>query len=203
MFSTLVDYCNWDWAEDVEKLLETTHGVDITQKECECIRLAIARNSPVILKSLLEYFNSSTSTEIQRSKIGDAFHEYIDFEDLSLEMMQIVSKYLPFVAQAALIDRAANDDVDTVRILYQYFPEAENDILEVVVSHEAYNVMDLIAQVQVSESEKAMVYCDIADILSRNGMYGKSYEFYGKAITADPSYIIYSLCKYCSRKANC
>jgi len=200
MFSTLKDYCRWGWFEGVSDLLNKTSDLDVTQDECNCINLAIALESSEILGALLKYYsqNNPNPPHEERMRIAENLGDRVSFKtkdmtslgDLTPEMMDIVIEYTPWLARKALLTRAMHDDVDTVRYLYPHFPEERADILEEIATFEAYEVMEVIAQMQSSEHEKAMVYCDIGDSLNRNGIYAKACEFYEKAILADPTYII-------------
>lgn len=102
VFSELVDYCNWNWPDRVCSLLEHS-GLDITESDGICIRLAILRNSPEILTLLLQHLNL-IDYELQLSKIYHAIDGYIDYSDITPIIMGILFQYVPTVAMTLCND---------------------------------------------------------------------------------------------------
>ena len=98
VFPDLVNYCNWNWPDRVCSLLEDS-GLDITESDGICIRLAIQRNSPEILTLLLQHLNRLDSDyELQLSKIYHIIDYYIDYSEITPIIMGILFQYVPTVA---------------------------------------------------------------------------------------------------------
>ncbi len=192
MFRYLYSYCRWNKPREVSELLRSNLGIDITQNNSMCIRIAISNKYESILRSLLKYYSEripNPPTE-ERTQITKDLGETISLAYLTPEMMDIVIEYTPWLAEMAIMSCAGYDDVDTVKHLYPHFKKYTKSIIEEAIENEAYNVPGIIAQMQDTDHKKAMVYCDIGDELNRNGSYAKSYEFYEKSIEVDPEYII-------------
>lgn len=191
LYDDLVDYCSRNLPEKVRVLLEVNPGIDLAQEDCACIRLAIARNSPEILRDLLTYFNATIPAPDTSAhhKMIVAFDEYIDLEDLSSEIREIIRDHLPLVARKGLIDRAANGDIEIVRELYPYFQDATDEIIETAISHEQDAVIAIVAGMVATDRQKSMIFCNSADLYSKSGKLEKAQGFYEKAIAADHSHI--------------
>ena len=207
MFKQLRGHCKHNNPHKVKVLLDANPGIDVTEDDGAPILLTLAlynndndekrTKSTQILEYLLQYFRASLPEDHRSNEYSAPMHrmlaifdEYIDFEDLSPEMREIICDYLPLVAKKGLMDRAANGDIDIVRELYPHFQDVTNEILETATTHTVDVVVDAVADMQATKKQTAMIFCDAADLYSKSGKLEKAQSFYVKAIKADPHHIM-------------
>ena len=206
MFQQLRGHCKHNNPHKVKALLDANPCIDLTEDDGAPILLTLAlynndndekrAKSTQILEYLLQYFRASLPEDNRSHEYSAPMHrmlaifdEYIDFEDLSPEMREIICDYLPLVAKKGLMDRAANGDIDIVRELYPHFQDATHEILETATTHTVDVVIDAVAGMQATPKQTAMIFCDAADLYSKSGKLEKAQSFYAKAIEADPHHI--------------
>jgi tetratricopeptide (TPR) repeat protein len=201
MSKKLRDYCRWNWLNRVKTFLDENPGtIDITSEDGAYLRLAISHNSPEMLETLLAYFVASlpedTSSQDYASamhKMIEVFDDYIDFEDLSPEIRNVIHKYLPSLEEKALIEAAEKGELELVIELYTYYPLVIKEVLEAAASQEQDRIIEAIASMAETNKKRAIILRDAGDIYSQLGKFDKSSEFYKKAIEVDPSYYIAKL----------
>lgn len=207
MIEQLKLYCIRTNLVKVKEILASDTKIDITDENCLCIRHAIANKSTEILRALLKYYSDQEIKHghEERKRIADDLNHLLslitddkDFSSgLTPEMMDIVIEYAPWLAEAAFLNSVDYFKEDTFRYLYPNFKKLKYDILEEVINSFAYEAIDslaykiveTIAQMEPTNNDKAILYCDIGDLFNRIGCYEKAIIYYEKAITADSDYI--------------
>jgi len=198
MFSQLYDYCRWNWVQEAKAYLAKTPGITITNEDGICVRLAVSNNSPEMLELLFAYFKASLPQDkraheyaVSMQKMVDVFQEYIDFGDLSYDIINIIHIYLPNVVEKELIEAAEAGNTQKVKELYPYFPDITKDLLSVAVVQEQESIIDTLASIAKTGKKKAMVLCDAADLCANyNNQLEKISKYYEESIKACPDYFI-------------
>jgi hypothetical protein len=113
MFSTLRDYCRWNLDQKVKDYLAAHPDISITDESGGCVRLAVSHESPKMLETLLKHFKKSLPENeqsreytISMNKMFSIFEEHINFEDLSVEIKNVLQKYIPSIVRKCLVEAA-------------------------------------------------------------------------------------------------
>jgi tetratricopeptide (TPR) repeat protein len=196
MFSTLRDYCRWNLDHKVKECLDAHPDILITDENGACLRLAISHKSPKMLEALLKHFKNSLPTNgqsreytIAMNKMFSIFEDYIDFEDLSVEIKNVLQKYLPSVVRKCLVEASENGDSETIRELYPNFKAAAKDLLSAAVEQEQDEVIETIASMAETDKQKAMIFRNAADMYSKYDKSEKTIALYKKSIDACSDYL--------------
>lgn len=98
----LSDYCSRSYVEKVKELLEHNPTIDIMQADGKYFTLAVARNSPAMLKTLIEHYektklqgdSQSTEHKIAKEKLLGILEDAGSISNVSPEIREILDSYL-------------------------------------------------------------------------------------------------------------